>query len=83
MELACSPNLTCEAPTTSFESALETSGIRPSSHLLTTMNGRLMPYGLANFQGFLNEVFREFLHRFVIVYIDDILIYSWTLAFRS
>ncbi len=30
--------------------------------------------------GFMNEVFREFLHQFVIVYIDDILFYSWNLA---
>ncbi len=40
----------------------------------------VMPYGLANspsvFQSFINEVFQEFLHNFVIVYIDDILIYS-------
>ncbi|KAK3506714.1 hypothetical protein QTP70_016251, partial [Hemibagrus guttatus] len=41
----------------------------------------VMPYGLANapsvFQDFIHEVLREFLHRCVLVYIDDILIYSW------
>ncbi|KAL0152980.1 hypothetical protein M9458_051733 [Cirrhinus mrigala] len=41
---------------------------------------RVMPFGLANspsfFQAFINEVFRDMLHRWVIVYIDDILIYS-------
>ncbi|KAL0149627.1 hypothetical protein M9458_055154 [Cirrhinus mrigala] len=40
----------------------------------------VMPFGLANspsfFQAFVNEVFRDMLHRWVIVYIDDILIYS-------
>ncbi len=39
-----------------------------------------MPYGLVNapsiLQGYMNEVFREYLHRFVLVYIDDILVYS-------
>ncbi|KAK3528035.1 hypothetical protein QTP86_015842, partial [Hemibagrus guttatus] len=44
----------------------------------------VMPYGLANapsvFQDFIHEVLREFLHRFVLVYIDNILIYSWNLA---
>ncbi|KAI2661080.1 Transposon Tf2-6 polyprotein [Labeo rohita] len=41
---------------------------------------RVMPFGLANspscFQAFINEVFRDMLNRWVIVYIDDILIYS-------
>ncbi|KAK3549898.1 hypothetical protein QTP86_015514 [Hemibagrus guttatus] len=44
----------------------------------------VMPYGLANapsmFQDFIHEVLREFLHRFVLVYIDNILIYSRNLA---
>lgn len=39
-----------------------------------------MPFGLANspsvFQSFINDVFRDMLDRWVIVYIDDILIYS-------
>ncbi len=44
----------------------------------------VMPYGLVNapsvFQDFKHEVLREYLHRFVLVYIDDILIYSRSLA---
>ncbi|KAI2648707.1 Transposon Tf2-6 polyprotein [Labeo rohita] len=40
----------------------------------------VMPFGLANspsfFQAFVNEIFRDMLHRWVIIYIDDILIYS-------
>ncbi|KAK3563038.1 hypothetical protein QTP86_014292 [Hemibagrus guttatus] len=44
----------------------------------------VMPYGLANapsvFQDFIHEVLREFLHRCVLVYIDNILIYSRSLA---
>ncbi|KAI2645046.1 Transposon Tf2-9 polyprotein [Labeo rohita] len=43
---------------------------------------RVMPFGLANspsyFQAFINDVFRDMLNRWVIVYIDDILIYSNT-----
>ena len=39
-----------------------------------------MSYGLVNapavFQGFMNDVFRDMFNRCVIVYLDDILIYS-------
>ncbi len=58
----------------------KTAFITPSGHY----EYLVMPYGLSNalsiFQEFMNEVFREFLHRFVIVYIDDILIFSRNLA---
>ncbi|KAI2645887.1 Transposon Tf2-9 polyprotein [Labeo rohita] len=41
---------------------------------------RVMPYGMSNspsvFQAFMNDIFRDMLDRWVIVYIDDILIYS-------
>ncbi|XDV53693.1 hypothetical protein PO909_022129 [Leuciscus waleckii] len=44
---------------------------------------RVMPFGLSNspsvFQAFVNEIFRDMLNLRVIVYIDDILIYSDTL----
>ncbi|KAL0167476.1 hypothetical protein M9458_035698, partial [Cirrhinus mrigala] len=58
----------------------KTAFVTPTGHY----EYRVMPYGLSIspsvFQTFMNEVFREFLHRFVIVYIDDILIYSRNLA---
>ncbi|KAI2663984.1 Transposon Tf2-8 polyprotein [Labeo rohita] len=58
----------------------KTAFVTPTGHY----EYRVMPYGLSIspsvFQTFMNEVFREFLHRFVVVYIDDILIYSQNLA---
>ncbi|KAI2656084.1 Transposon Tf2-8 polyprotein [Labeo rohita] len=58
----------------------KTAFVTPTGHY----EYRDMPYGLSispsNFQTFMNEAFREFLHRFVVVYIDDILIYSRNLA---
>ncbi|KAI2642436.1 Transposon Tf2-8 polyprotein [Labeo rohita] len=54
----------------------KTAFITPTGHY----EYRVMPYSLSIspsvFQTFMNEVFREYLHRFVVVYIDDILIYS-------
>ncbi len=43
----------------------------------------VMPYGLSNspsiFQNFMHEIFRDMINRFVLIYIDDILIYSPTI----
>lgn len=44
----------------------------------------VMTFGLSNapavFQGMINDVFRDFVHRFVFVYLDDILIFSRDLS---
>lgn len=44
----------------------------------------VMPYGLVStpsiFQDCMHEVLQEFLHWFVLIYIDDILVYSWSMA---
>ncbi|KAI2657384.1 Transposon Tf2-6 polyprotein [Labeo rohita] len=54
----------------------KTAFVTPTGHY----EYQVMPYGLVNapsvFQNFIHEVLREFLHHFVIVYIDDILICS-------
>ncbi|KAL0167369.1 hypothetical protein M9458_039213, partial [Cirrhinus mrigala] len=43
---------------------------------------RVMPYEMANspavFQSFINKIFKDLLNKFVIAYIDDILVYSKT-----
>ncbi|KAK3515335.1 hypothetical protein QTP70_017193 [Hemibagrus guttatus] len=58
----------------------KTAFVTPTGHY----KYRVMPYGLAYapsvFQDFMHEVLRDFLHKFVVVYIDDILIYSRSMA---
>lgn len=74
-----------------FRSAYNLIRIRQGDEWKTgfsTINGHyeylVMPFGLANspsvFQAFINEVFRDMLNQWVIIYIDDILIYSNSLS---
>ncbi|KAK3564060.1 hypothetical protein QTP86_007530 [Hemibagrus guttatus] len=58
----------------------KTAFVTPTGHY----EYRVMPYGLANapsvLQDLMHEVLRDFLHKFVVVYIDDIFIYSRSMA---
>ncbi len=57
----------------------KTAFVTPTGHY----EYRVMPYGLSNspsiFQNFMHEIFRDMINRFVLIYIDDILIYSHTI----
>ncbi|GBG78561.1 hypothetical protein CBR_g27785 [Chara braunii] len=64
--------------------------IHPRDHYKTAFKTRyghfewaVMPFGLTNapatFQATMTTEFRDMLDRFVLIYLDDILVYSWTL----
>ncbi|KAL0173126.1 hypothetical protein M9458_033437, partial [Cirrhinus mrigala] len=58
----------------------KTAFVTPTEHYEYRVMAYCLSISPSVFQTFMNEVFRELLHRFVVVYIDDILIYSRNLA---
>ncbi len=74
LDLRCAYNLICIREGDEWKTAFSTT----TGHY----EYLVMPFGLSNspsvFQAFINDVFRDMLNQWVIVYIDDILIYSET-----
>jgi len=72
LDLRCAYNLICIREGDEWKTAFSTATGRYET--------LVMPFGLSNspsvFQSFINDVFPDMLNRWVIVYIDDILIYS-------
>ena len=56
---------------------------RLSEHVMGTMSFLVMSYGLTNaltaFMDLMNRVFEGYVDKFIIVFIDDILVYSCTM----